>query len=265
MHNWTIKKQIILGLSVLILINIVGGIFTSSGITKLKSFVQNITANELRGVYVVGQMQSIENEAYDLMLHHILAETQEETAAYDARLNEAHSKMEKLVADYGQTSPLGQQESAMFARVLTDRAAFLKSWEPVRELSLQLKNKEAFALFKAQTAPAFEKLKAALQDEIDYDKQIADIAAQQSIAVTDQTSTGVNLSIIVMLSVCVMIAYLIVRSLNRVLTSVADSLGEGANQIVASSPPRVNRSPTGPTSKPPRWKKQAPRWNKLAA
>jgi len=45
----------------------------------------------------------------------------------------------------------------------------------------------------------------------------------------------VNLSIIVMLSACIAIAYVIVRSLNRVLTSVADSLGEGANQIVAAS------------------------------
>jgi methyl-accepting chemotaxis protein len=45
----------------------------------------------------------------------------------------------------------------------------------------------------------------------------------------------VNLSIIVMLSACIAIAYVIVRSLNRVLTSVADTLGEGANQIVAAS------------------------------
>ena len=235
MHYWTIKKQITLGLSILILINIVVGIFTSTGISKLKSFVQNISASQLRGVYVMGQLQSGENEVYDLMLHHILAGTKEETDSYNSRLIATDEKLEKLIADYGQTSPLGVQDGALFAKVLADRDAFERAWIAVRGLSLQLKDKEAFALFKQQTEPAFEKLKASLQDEIDYNKQIADVAAQESIAVTDNTSTGVNLSIIVMLSACIAIAYVIVRSLNRVLTSVADTLGEGANQIVAAS------------------------------
>ena len=235
MQNWTIKKQIILGLSVLILINIVVGIFTSAGISKLKSFVQNISTSQLRGVYVVGQMQTIENDSYNLMLRHILADTKEETDSYNARLIDSDNKLDKLISAYGQTSPLGDKESTLFAKVLADRAAFAASWASVRDLSLQMKNKEAFALFKTQTAPAFEKLKASLQEEIDYNKQIADIAALESIAVTDNTSTGVNLSIIVMLSACMAIAYVIVRSLNRVLTSVADSLGEGANHIVSAS------------------------------
>src|SRR5271155_1701123 len=100
MKYWTIKKQIILGLSILILINIVVGIFTSAGISKLKSFVENISANQLHGVYVMGQIQSEENEAYDLMLHHILAETKEETESYGARLTETDHKIDQLIVAY---------------------------------------------------------------------------------------------------------------------------------------------------------------------
>jgi methyl-accepting chemotaxis protein len=235
MKYWTIKKQITLGLSILILINIVVGIFTSTGISKLKSFVENISASQLQGVYVLGQIQSNENEAYDLMLHHILAETTEEADSYNARLMESTNKIDKLVADYGQTSFLEDGEKEMFVKVLSDRDAFQTAWAPVRELSLNLKNKEAFALFKKQTEPAFENLKTALQEEIDYNKQIADSTARESIELTNDTSTVVNLSIIVMLSACIAIACVIVRSLNRVLTNVADTLGEGANQIVAAS------------------------------
>jgi methyl-accepting chemotaxis protein len=235
MKYWTIKKQIILGLSILILINVVVGIFTSTGISKLKSFVQNISASQLRGVYVIGQIQSNENETYDLMLHHILAETKEETEAYNDRLAESGTKIDQLIAAYQQTSSLDEQEKGMFAKVLADREAFDASWAPVRDLSLDLKNKEAFALFKQQCEPAFEKLRTALQQEIDHNKEIADDAARESIAITDATSTVLNLSIIVMLSACVAIAYVIVRSLNRVLTHVADTLSEGANQIVSAT------------------------------
>jgi methyl-accepting chemotaxis protein len=235
MHNWTIKKQITLGLAILILINIVVGIFTSMGISKLKSFVQNISTSQLRGVYELGQIQSKENDAYDLMLHHILAETKEDTTSYDARLTDCSMDIEKLLADYAHVPFFTEHEKAMFAKVREDHDAFNAAWTPVRDLSLSLQNKEAFAQFKTQVEPAITRLKTSLQEEIDYNKQIADAATDESIAVTDHTSTGINLSIVVMLSACIAIAFVIVRSLNRVLTSVANTLGEGANQIVAAS------------------------------
>ena len=235
MQNWTIKKQIILGLAILILINLVVGIFTSSGITKLKSFVENISANQLHGVYVMGQIQSEENQVYDLMLQHILADTKAETEAYNDRLAESDKKIDQLMVSYQQTSSLQDGQKEIFDKMIAQRAAFETAWAPVRELSLALKDKEAFARFKQQTVPAFEKLKTTLQEEIDHNKDIADSTAQESIQLTDATSTVVNASIIVMLSACIAIAFVIVRSLNRVLTSVACTLGEGANQIVAAS------------------------------
>jgi methyl-accepting chemotaxis protein len=235
MKYWTIKKQISLGLSILILINIVAGIFTSTGISKLKSFVENISADQLHDVYVMGEIQSSENEAYDLMLHHILAQTKQETDAYNTRLKECDAKIDNLFVAYGSITSLEGKEREMVEKVLADRTAFKTAWAPVRELSLNLKDKEAFASFKNQVEPAFEKLKASLQDLIDYNKGIVDITAQDSIKVTENTSNLVNLSIVVMLSTCIAIAYVIVRSLNRVLTNVADTLGEGANQIVNAS------------------------------
>ena len=106
MKSWTIKKQIILGLAILLLINVVTSIFTAAGISKLKSVIENISADQMRG------------QAYDLM---------------------------------------------------------------------------------------------------------------------NYTSTMIDLSIIVMLSASTAIAFVIVRSLNRVLSNVADTLGEGANQIASAS------------------------------
>jgi methyl-accepting chemotaxis protein len=201
----------------------------------LKAFVENISSSQLRGVYEIGQIQSGENETYDLMLHHILAETKEEADRYNDRLTESGNKIDKLIVAYQQNPASDGREKTMFDKVVSDRDAFQAAWPPVRDLSIHTKNKEAFALFKTQVEPAFEKLKSALQEEIDYNKQVADLTAQASIALTDNTSTVVNLSIIVMLSACLAIAYVIVRSLNRVLTNVAHALGEGANQIVAAT------------------------------
>lgn len=235
MHYWTIKRQIMLGLSILISINIVFDLFTSAKISTLKSFVENISANQLHGVYVMSQIQSEESEVYDLMLQHILAATKEETEAYDKRLTETDSKIDNLLDAYQQTSSLEDSERMKLNQVLAARKTFEEAWGPVRELSLDLKNKEAFALFKQKAVPAFNSLKMALKEEIQQNMEIADDAAQKSIAISVATANVVNLSILVMLFACIAIACVIVRSLNRILSRVADTLGEGANQIVAAS------------------------------
>jgi methyl-accepting chemotaxis protein len=244
MQSWTIKKQIILGLSILILINIVVGIFTSAGISKLKAFAEHISANQLRGVYLLGEIQAGENTAYNLMLQHMLAPTKDETDLYNSRLGEVDAQVDQLVTEYQQSADMSDHEKAALEQILADREAVRTAWAPVRELSVELKNQDAFALFKSQTAPAFDKLRGDLQREINYDKQIADGTADESVAVTDNTSHLVNLSILVMLSACTAIAFVIVRSLNRVLTSVSDTLGEGAHHIVSASSQLASASQT---------------------
>jgi methyl-accepting chemotaxis protein len=244
MHSWTIKKQIILGLSILILINIVVGIFTSSGISKLKAFAEHISANQLRGVYLLGQIQSSENDAYSLMLQHILAGTKDETDLYNTRLARTDAQIDLLIADYQQAADMSDHDQASFNQILADRAALRAAWVPVRQLSLELKDKDAFALFRDQAGPAFAKLKSDLQQAIDENKKIADVTAAQSVAITDDTSHLVNCSILVMLSACVAIAFVIVRSLNRVLTQVANTLGEGAHHIVGATSQLASASQT---------------------
>ncbi|MEI9998693.1 MAG: methyl-accepting chemotaxis protein [Verrucomicrobiota bacterium] len=239
MKNWTIKKQIILGLSILILIDIVVGIFTSSGISKLKAFAQHISANQLHGVYVLGQVESLEDDAYGLMLQHILDPSKDDA---DAALARTDRDIDALLDGYRQT--LSPSELDALKQLQADRDAFRTAWVPARELSLELKDADAYALFQRQTAPAFRQLKADLQQAIDTNRSLADATAGQSIEITDKTSTLVNASILVMLTACIAIAFVIVRSLNRVLTRVADTLGEGANQIVSATHQLASASQT---------------------
>jgi len=235
MRSWTIKKQIILGLSILILIDIVVGIFTSAGVSKLKAFAEHISANQLKGVYLLGEIQSGENSAYNLMLEHLLASTREEADLYNSRLGDVDAQINQLVTDYQQTAETSEHDKTALDQILADRDAVRSAWGTVRALSVQLKTQDAFTLFKSQTVPAFDKLKSDLQRSIDDNKQIADATAAESVAVTENTLHLVNLSIVVMLSACIAVAFVIVRSLNRVLTNVADTLGEGAHHIVSAS------------------------------
>jgi len=244
MQSWTIKKLISLGLFILILINLVVGYFTSAGISKLKDFAEHISASQLHGVYVLGEIQSNENEAYNLMLQHMLAPTKDETDLYTSRLGVADARIDQLVTEFQQSAGMSDHDKAALDQILADRDAVRSAWAPARELSAELKNQDAFTLFKSQVTPAFDKLKADLQGAINYNKQLGDATAAESVAITDNTSHLVNASIIVTLSACIAIAFIIVRSLNRVLTSVADTLGEGAHHIVSATSQLASASQT---------------------
>ncbi len=244
MQSWTIKKQIILGLSILILINFVVGFFTSAGISKLKAFAEHISANQLRGVYLLSEIQSNENDAYNLMLQHLLAPAKDEGDLYNSRLGVADARIDQLVTEYQQSAGMSDHDKAALGQILADRDAVRAAWAPVHDLSVELKNQDAFTLFKSQVAPAFDKLKSDLHAAIDSNTQFADANAAESVAVTDNTSHLVNASIIVTLSACIAIAFVIVRSLNRVLTNVADTLGEGAYHIVGATSQLASASQT---------------------
>jgi methyl-accepting chemotaxis protein len=244
MQSWTIKKLISLGLFILILINLVVGYFTAAGISKLKDFAEHISASQLRGVYLLGEIQSNENDAYNLMLQHLLAPAKDEADLYTSRLGVADARIDQLVTEYQQSAEISDHDKAALDQILADRDAVRGAWAPVRELSADLKNQDAFTLFKSQVAPAFDKLKADLQGAINYNKQLGDAEAAESVAITDNTSHLVNASIIVTLSACIAIAFIIVRSLNRVLTSVADTLGEGAHHIVGATSQLASASQT---------------------
>src|SRR5271170_7848210 len=100
MKYWTIKKQIALGLSILILINVVVGIFTSTAISKVKFFVENISSSQLQGMHVLAQVQSEENEAYDLMLQALLANSKDEVAAATNGIGAVDANIDQLLGDY---------------------------------------------------------------------------------------------------------------------------------------------------------------------
>src|ERR1700761_7690685 len=104
MQSWTIKKLISLGLFILILINLVVGFFTCSGISKLKTFAENISADQLRGVYLLGEIQSKENDAYGRMLQHMLAPAKDESDLYTSRLGETDARIDQLVTEYQQST-----------------------------------------------------------------------------------------------------------------------------------------------------------------
>src|ERR1700761_247977 len=139
MQSWTIKKLISLGLFILILINLVVGFFTCSGISKLKTFAEDISGTQLRGVYVLGQIQSNENDAYSLMLQHLLAPSRDETDLYNSRLSAADARIDQLVTEFQQSAEMSGENKAGFDQILADRDAVRIAWAPVRELSLALK------------------------------------------------------------------------------------------------------------------------------
>jgi methyl-accepting chemotaxis protein len=234
MKNWTIKTRVILGIAILLTINLIVGVFTAFSLYTIKGDVDDLSVNQLPTVYLLGEIKAQESIIGGLKMEHIAASDVASTTAIDNELATAKDKVDQLIEDYKKTD-LDDTDKANLAKFTADIEAGREAWLPIRQLSLNVKDVDALALYNKTAKPIFERLKQDLQAEIDYNKSQADETGGSALKTADAATVGVSAAVGVMLLVGTAIGYIIVRSLNRALTQVADTLGEGANQIVGAS------------------------------
>ncbi len=235
MKNWTIKKRVILGLSLLVLINVIVGVLTSLSINKLKFYADDIHDNQFPSVETLSQLLQQTTGVNVLLLKHIMSSTPADVQANESQITAARESIDKELGDYKLIADADPVEKPFYDKTIEARDTYRAAWAPVRQLSSELKDAAAYDLFQKQVEPALLKYHEALQAEIDYNKNSANTESTASANLANASAAGVNVSVIITLLAGGIIGYLIVRSLNGVLTQVAETLGEGASQIVSAS------------------------------
>lgn len=235
MKNWTIKKRIILGFSLLVAINVVLGIFASIGVSKLQTHTDTLATDQIPTVFTLSQVKQATVAIQSLLYRHMLADTVADKQAIETQIGEVKIQDDKWLEEVKNAGTLDETEKAMFAKIIASRDAYRAAWPAVKELSYTLKEKEALALYHQTSEPLLIKFQDAVQDMIDYNKNGATQISQESEYLAKTMTIAINISIGIMLLTGIGIGYLIVHSLNRALSQVAETLGEGANQIVSAS------------------------------
>ena len=232
--NWTIGKRIIFGFTSIILIAMALGLFAYSRLVTIRAHSETIVGDALPGVFMIGRMEAAVRQNQVVTFKHIMSDTKEEMAQFDAEMAESVQANDKILTDYEKTITRAKDRE-LFEQVKAALPPFRLAREAVLKLSRDQKSKEAFEMAKKELKPVYEKLTAAIEALVDLNKATGDEFCKSIQAAINGAQMGIWIGLVAALLIGVGISLVIIRGTNRALTGVATTLADGSNQIAAAS------------------------------
>ena len=170
-------------------------------------------------------------------LFHVIIHDAEGIKANELKINGAYTKLVAAITSYETNGCAGiscisdEKEKKLFDQVKANLAEYDLQRLALMELSKQNKTKEAEVLVGTRLAPAVQKFQKAMNDELDYNVDLATKAAADGVAAK---SSALTLSLIIAaltLALVGTIAYVITRAFLRQLGGEPDAAADVANKI----------------------------------
>ena len=234
MKNWTIGRRIVSGFAAVIVITLALGGFAWLRLSTIQRGARRIATESVPGVLIFDDIESLARQNYSGTLRYVLAETADERTQLMARIKTNIARINQLTNDYSArlTSARDRELMAVFVKT---RADYVPAFQEVCRLAAEQKRTEAMAFLRTQVDPASDRLMAAINAEVTFNRDNAGEASQQIKASADMAQAGILTGLVAALAGAVLVSWVIIRGVNRILQSVADTLREGSNQVSAAA------------------------------
>jgi len=240
MNTWTLKKRIVTGFAVILLLFASVAVVSTLLLSQIKTHQQSLTDDALPGLEV---SESIVATAGGLQLNvarHLLARTPDEKKTFDGVVEFLIQTNHQEMTNYESTI-FRQDDREQFAKVKATHDEYLKALEPVPSLSREGKNDEAMELNKRALRPAYNAFQKECQALFDENKACGDYAAAESQKTLNLASRLVLSLSVAAIALGITLAVLIIIGMSRILNRVAGGLDD-ASQQVASAASQVSSS-----------------------
>jgi methyl-accepting chemotaxis protein len=228
MNRFKIGTRISAGFTAVILIAAALGIFAYLGLGNVQKHAVGITSDSLPGVYVVGQIQSLQARKMVLLLQHAEATDPAEMLRLETAIDGLTRQLGGLFGDYEKTI-FTQKDRDLFTALTAARSAFVASAAEFVTTSRASKE-QALAMVGARLDPAFQKFSDATAAEVTFNKENGDASAKEISSSVSFAKTGVLISLFLTVIAGGLIALFIARSIATPLSmSVAnlDAISRG--------------------------------------
>jgi methyl-accepting chemotaxis protein len=241
--NVTVGKRIILGFSATLLVTAALGIFTYCRLTAINVQAQRVYVDCLPGEALAGELESLTKDQLIFALAHVASENKAERDALDRQMADLKEKVTGKLKEYEGTITAADDRHN-FDAIAPVRAAFLEARDHALTLSREQKPKEAMDVYRKEVAPAYDKLFQAVHLVFDWNKSNGQDAGTTITAVVGTAKQGTLLGLGVALGLGAVLAFVIIRGVNKALNRIAGTLGEGSEQV-ASAAGQVSASSQG--------------------
>jgi methyl-accepting chemotaxis protein len=234
MNNWTIKKRIVCGFAVILVLVAALAIASFVLLRKARMEADFMNTDALPGTVAMADIRTEVGDMQIVVLRTLMAKTPEERKKWEEAADNLRVELGKDLAEYEKTIHL-DEDRVMFKEVAAARERYIAARASLFDLCNAGKNDEALALNVSAVRPAYDAYSQLVDKMLKWNMDNAvNSSARADVAVSQANLITGSVSIAVIV-LGVLSGWIIVRGLSRVLGHVAASLSEGSQQVSAAS------------------------------
>jgi methyl-accepting chemotaxis protein len=231
MNSLTLGQRISLGFAAVIAVTLVLGLVAFNRFLAVSNAGEYLARDPVPGTIAIINIAGAFKENFGLVQMHIsIADKTKVAASIEAN----RIQIDQLLQEYEATIS-AEEDRKLFGTFKEDRAAFVTQFKSVLQLSTEGKVAEAHTLAQTQMLTAYQQLDRTLTQLVTFNQT----NLKRGVAVVDESSRHgrsiIIAGLITALVSAVGIAFLIIRSITRLLREIGETIGTGAEQTVAAS------------------------------
>ena len=229
----TIGKRIVSGFAATLLVTAALGGFALMRFYNIESSSGQITGQALPGIRNSLVTEYCMTRNYARVYRHILADqkTKLQIEADMKLTGEEQSAAMKLLEQSAQNDEARQLVKAIDA----PRDKYHEVRKEVLALSTQNKTVEATSLANSQLLPAFEQYRQAVHHVVEYNDQFSNAASSQTSSAMHSGKLFIGCGLAIAVVLAATIAFIMIRSIGKILSRIASALGSGSEQVASAS------------------------------
>ena len=233
----TIGNKITLTCVVLVTFTVALAAAALIGIGALSADIQRLQADSIPGQYSIGRLEAFATTAALRMngeLLDLVTNSGNDAERTQRDFSASWSKYQDELKAYEQTITQAEARQ-LFSAIGPASNRYIQSWNQVRSLAGTSKLDDALRLYKSGTSQAFDELIKAIAGEVEWNHTAADQVAAASAAEAGAARRwNWVVSLIAVLAGSVL-AFFVVRGINRALRRTVSELAEGAAQVACAA------------------------------
>ncbi len=230
----TVGKKLSLICAALVMLTVILGTVSIVNINRMNTSVSSITQDSLPGLSNLAIMvETAYKSTYFAMLS-IGSDNLQNKIQDEAIVTSELNRFDVAAKAY-QSIDKSPRAQEIMAKILTAHAQMYSGWLKVMPLSRSLKNNEAYAMWVSQLATHVEERAAGIEELIAYSSSNASGLGKSAIDTGSNARLWTLLILLFSILSGGMLAYFLVRSINKVLSQAVSELSEGAGQIASAA------------------------------
>ena len=233
-NNLTLGKRIALGFAVLLALILLLGLTSWYQSSQSSAGVDSLTKDNLPGVELTSELIADTLRYRTINLRHIISTNKVEMADLDKQADAQAQKLLAGLVAYRKTIVMAEEKqlSEKIEPLLNEYRAAAKE---MRKLSMDLKTDEAIALNQGAVSKAYTAYEEAVLACKEWNVKAADATSQSLNAMLQSSKRLTVIVLAVSLVFGIGCAFLIIRSIGRVLRGISTTLSAGADQTASAA------------------------------